>query len=176
MVMDQDLRSMAPRWNVSLRFTEAMLKTLARVCIKTGTGFASANIQPLAICHVGILWTVSRWQGALTTGKSIAECIGPILFGFLFEARLFIGIPSLAILEYGWEIRMENGGQCWKTRVEWEFVCILFMYNMYNCKRLIFINFLQFSIAMSDCRHGRQWVFGFMIWYPPFWYIRDNRG
>ena len=31
------------------------------------------------------------WQpampGALTTGKSIAECIGPILFGFLFEAR-----------------------------------------------------------------------------------------
>eukprot|EP00434_Breviolum_minutum_P003856 symbB.v1.2.003391.t1/scaffold190.1/size276550/16 len=25
-------------------------------------------------------------QGALTTGKSIAECIGPILFGFLFEA------------------------------------------------------------------------------------------
>ena len=29
---------------------------------------------------------VGNLQGALTTGKSIAECIGPILFGFLFEA------------------------------------------------------------------------------------------
>ena len=75
-------------FHFELFLTKALLKRLARVCVKTGKSLASAYIQPLA--NTTLTFSVEfflRWQGALTTGKSIAECIGPILFGFLFEVR-----------------------------------------------------------------------------------------
>ena len=150
-------------FHFELFLTKALLKRLARVCVKTGKSLASAYIQPLA--NTTLTFSVEFFLGGKVLwplARALPSVL--VLFSSVSSSRCGeIGIPSLASWNMaGKSLGMEHGREYGKTKIEWGIACIFRMYTMCNYKGSIFHSFpLLCLIAVTAASE-----FLVVWWYP----------